>query len=308
MSEAQASYPHVFRVPDHNWVVGSAVVISLVATGVVVFGARAVLLGTPSVLWVAAPVMVAAACYAWTVALSRAVVWPDRIEVSNGFRKQTLKAVEIRGYRRPKADRLIALVPLQGPPVWVPSSIWSVRTLVPWFAGLPDLTLEERRNIEQRIASNPRYGATHIERQLQKGEAKRWALLLNWVGAIIGIGCFFWPFEQNLAVAAASAATALSLAYVATSQGLVRIDMADDEDDPRPALWIGAMPPGLFVYTKSAGGPVEASLLSACLAAVAYVSLLASSDEQLRSKPATALLVAFGVAAYFWAVLKYWTV
>lgn len=257
-------------------------------------------------LWVAAPVMVAAALYAWAVALSRAVVWPDRIEVSNGFRKQTLKADEIRGYRRPKADRWIALVPLRGSPVWVPSSTWSVRTLVPWFAGLPDLTLEERRNIEQRIASNPRYGASHLERQLQIGEAKRWAILLNWVGAIIGIGSYFWPFEQSLAIAAASVASALSLAYVATSQGLVRIDMADDEEDPRPALWIGAMPPGLFVYTKALDNPGEASFLYACLAAAAYVGLLAMSDEPLRSKPTTALLVVGGVAAYFWAVLKHW--
>lgn len=305
MSEAQGPYPYVFRVRDHKWVTGAAAVTTIVvAVLVAVLGVRAMRSGTMPVFFVAAPVMMAVALYSWTVALARAVVWPDRIEVSNGFRTRTLKANEIRGYRRRK-DLWIALVPQQGAPALVPSSTWSVRTLVPWFTVLPDLTLENRRNIEREIASDPRYGATHLERQLRISEAKRWVRRLNWLGGVVGVGSFFWPFEPRLALAAAGAATALSLAFVASSRGLVRIDMADDQD-PRPSLWIGALPPGLFVYAKAAEAHSEASLLSASLAATAYVTLLAVSDEQLRSKPATALLTTAGVAAYFWAVSTHW--
>ena len=82
--------------------------------------------------------------------------------------------------------------------------------------------------------------------------------------------------------------------------------MADEEQDPRPALWIGTMVPGFFVFarTDEAGG--EGSFLYASLAAIAYAALLAVNDEPLRSKPATALLLTAGVAAYFWAVSVHW--
>lgn len=170
--------------------------------------------------------------------------------------------------------------------------------------ALPDLTLEPRRTIEHKIASDPRHGATHLDRQLLISEIKRWAFWLNVITGIVGLTCFFLPFE-DFAIAAAGSATALSLAFVASSRGLARIDMADDEEDPRPALWI-AIFPGIFVYAKAAEANGDASILYASLAAIAYVGLLAISDIQLRAKPVTALLVAAGVAAYFWAISTHW--
>jgi hypothetical protein len=296
--------PKIFHMSDRrDWI--AALGVALAFFGVLALIAVSAGGGRFAIGLSAFAVVIAVAL--WSVVSATTCLWPDRIETFNGFRRRRLRVEEVRAYRRHPKLFLIQLIPHDRRlrPVWVPSGILAEKHNISWIGALVDAEQEAKVQLRRDYETDPRLGATNLERQMFMSFARRWARVLTVIGWLIGAWLFFWPEPYELAIAAGIAVPACAIALFFWSHGFVRIAFGDK--DPRPSVGAAFLPPGvaLWVLSIDAVNHVDATvpgllaLGGGCALGAAFVVI----DKGLRTQVVFAFVLAGWAAMYLYAAL-----
>lgn len=224
----------------------------------------------------------------WRVVHTVTTLWSDRIETSDGIFRRCLAAHEIDSYSFDRNDWLYFFPKAEGARALIVfKAVWAERFQLDWLLILPNERDAGPKRLELAVTANPRFGATHFERQKFLSRMRRWAGGLNIAGVVAAASYLLWPVPQIALILVFIPLIAVGVSL--WSAGVVQLDVEIEKRDPRPSAWAAALAPGLATVLVGFNGtemlePHAPFVPGICLAAGMIAALL-WRDHWLRSKP-----------------------
>jgi hypothetical protein len=168
-----------------------------------------------------------------TAVRSRIVLYPDRMEVREFWRKRVLVRDQFSGWRV-LTSTLIGFIPHQAGQRTVRiSQIYKFDDLFKdWLAALPNLDLQENLKSQEDIANNTELGSTPEERMQKLATARRLARWLHLVAFATSLWAIAYPRPYGAAVAILACLPWAAVWAAWHYRGFLRIDMQMNDAHP----------------------------------------------------------------------------
>lgn len=248
-------YPRTLRLTGHKLAavyVGLPLLAVIIAT-LVTMQLREGVYGLADTLTVAAFALVVpgALLLLWSGTQSYTNIWPDRVEVFNGFTLRTIAASGLRGYRRRRNQRTVDLVPSdpQAPTLRVPLSFLSVRAAVPWSKALHNLEIDDLAERRNELDNDGQLGKTPQARRLKARQLRSAATALNALAWGVAVWAWIFPRPYELVLMMAVALPLAALAIHLWTRGFFRLDL--QAENPTPSIAALYYAPALALFLRS---------------------------------------------------------
>jgi len=256
MSAADApSYPKIFRLEGRKLAavyVGIPLLAVLVATlvtqafdaGISDAGELVLALGFGALVPALLVLM-------WMATQSRTTLWPDRVEVFDGFAVRSVPGTDLKGFRRARGMGHLKLVPVDAKvrPLRVPASVLNERGALPWLGSLHNLVRDDLAAMTAELERDPHLGSTPAERRAKLRGLRSAGKMIALLGWIIAGWVWLLPVPYSLAVTLGVTMACSALAIHAWSRGLMRLDYWNE--DPRPSIAALFFAPALAVFMRA---------------------------------------------------------
>ena len=190
----------------------------------------------------------------WRVVHTVTTLWSDRIETSDGIFRRCLAAHEIDSYSFDRNDWLYFFPKAEGARALIVfKAVWAERFQLDWLLILPNERDAGPKRLELAVTANPRFGATHFERQKFLSRMRRWAGGLNIAGVVAAASYLLWPVPQIALILVFIPLIAVGVSL--WSAGVVQLDVEIEKRDPRPSAWAAALAPGLATVLVDSMAP-----------------------------------------------------
>lgn len=178
-------------------------------------------------------------------------VWPDRVEVFNGFVLRVLRAADIRGFRRERGAGSMQLVAHDArvKPLGVPLGVLAARAQIPWLQALRNLARDDLAALKNEIESDVRLGATAPARHARLRRLRAQARLASFAAWLVAAWIWLWPEPYWLALVAGVVLPLAAVGVTVRSRGFYRLDARGE--DPRPSLAALFFAPTLALFVRA---------------------------------------------------------
>ncbi|UTW63668.1 hypothetical protein KFE98_05850 [bacterium SCSIO 12741] len=166
------------------------------------------------------------------------------------FRTKKLTLDQIEGYSEEEKYVRIRANQKGLKNIAVPTYLQPSYMLHTWFArndiaNLDELEFEEE---QEDILSNPEFGDTEAERNIQLLQAKKWAKYLNYAGWGYGAWALFYSKPYDLVIWLGILLTLTCYGVVINFKGLIRVNQYDNS--AYPSVYAGALVPGVVLFVR----------------------------------------------------------
>lgn len=234
----------------------------------------------------------------WMGTQRTTTLWPDRVEVFNGFFSRVFKAAEIRGFRRERGAGTVQLVAHDARvrPLGVPLGVLAARAQIPWLEALRNLARDDLAALKDEIESDERLGATAPARHAKLRRLRAQAKIVSFGAWIVAAWIWLWPEPYWLAGLAGTIVPLIAVGISAATNGFYRLDARSE--DPRPSIAALFFAPTLALFVRAVidinGIDFLGPIVTGIVGAAALTLLLLRSDKRLAAQHWWVALLATG--------------
>lgn len=234
----------------------------------------------------------------WMGTQRTTTLWPDRVEVFNGFVHRVFKAADIRGFRRERGAGVVHLVPKDAHvrPLGVPLGVLTARGQIPWLEALRNLARDDLAALKDEIESDERLGATAPARHAKLRRLRAQAKIASIGAWLIAAWIWLWPEPYGLALVVGALVPLVAVAISVRTHGFYRLDARSE--DPRPSLAALFFAPTLSLFVRAIvdinGVDFLGPIVTGAVCAVALTLLILRADKRLGAQHWWIAIVAAG--------------
>lgn len=222
----------------------------------------------------------------WMGTQRKTTLWPDRVEVFDGFALHVFSADEIRGFKRERGASTVKLIPKDPRmhPIDVPLSVLAARAHVPWLQSLRNLARDELTALTLEIEADPRLGAIVPARRARLKQLRSQAKMVSIGAWLAAAWIWLWPAPYSLAMIVGTVLPLIAVGISVRTQGFYRLDAR--REDPRPSLAALFFAPTFAIFIRALsdinGVDFLAPILVAIICAGGLTILALQADKRLE--------------------------